>query len=167
MLKRFEFNFRLSVASGIFTSAVLLLIPVTQEVTVNFSKAVTAVLGICFWLGVAGIILFAVRTNSRRKKIEKKLKRSGTGIYSERQIGCISFFKNKEAVVCDIVLFASAITFAVLLWLKNSSQLLQFSLLSVIFLSFNLHCHLNGKNYVYIKLLKQYYKNKKGNVNND
>ncbi len=166
MFKKITFNFSISLLCAVFVSFILLLIPITGKVSAEAEKVITAILGICIWLGIAGIVLFAVRTNNNRKIIEKKLKKNGSKIFDAKQIGCISFFKNKTASVCDITLFASTILFVLLMWLGVNSQLLLFFLLSIIFLSFNMHCHFNGKNYVYIESLEEYYKNKKGEQKN-
>lgn len=158
----------MSLISAVFTSVVLFSIPVTGKLASDESeRIITLITGLCFWIGIAGIIVFSVKTNSKRKRIEKKLKKKGSNIPSDgKQPGCISFFKNKAAIIIDVIFIVSAAVFLLLLLLQTNSQFLFFTVLSVMFLSFNLHCQFNGKNYIYITLAEKYCKRKKENRNN-
>lgn len=66
--------------------------------------------------------------------------------------------KTREGLVADVVMFASLIAVIVIAWTQVKSQWLILSCVSVLYLSFNMHCLLNGKNYRYIKLLSNYKK---------
>ena len=114
---------------------------VQQEVT----KIPMFISGGGFWIGLIGTITMAVKINYSRKKSyrfeDKPLK--------VKQLGLISFFKNKEAKVADIAMFASCICFIVTRICTDNLYWL-FIFLALFVFSFGMHCMLNGKNYIYL-----------------
>ena len=121
-------------------------------VNVTGTAAQTAgayLIALLFWGSIIAEIVFSRRCRKTRKAMEYRLFKHKPLRYSYP--GVISFFKNREATVADIVLFASAICIAVLIWLHVKIGWLILGGISLFFLSFNLHCSLNGRNYRYYK----------------
>lgn len=101
--------------------------------------------GGCFWFGLLGTITTAVIINMFRKKNCKYKSKH----HELNQIGLISFFKNKPAIVADVVMFVSIVCFIVAkIWIDNLYLL--FICLAIFVFSFGMHCMLNGKNYFYL-----------------
>lgn len=154
LVKRTITFFRLSMLSMLAATIGLACIPVLSEFTA-LSYCAAAV----FWLGVIFQQVFFWIGNAGRKKMEQKVfrvKRGGKGA-----LGIICFGSNRKATICDCVMFASII--AVVLEIAFSAKqdwLIMISLVAL-FLSFNLHCVLNGKNYRYFSA---FYNHKKRSV---
>lgn len=104
--------------------------------------------GIGFWLfTILGILLqIVVSRNIKRWYERKRLYRSR---FRRTKIGLLTFFSNLPAIISDIVLVVSLITFIVIM-IIDSTSILAYISLSVLFLSFSAHCIFNGKNYYYI-----------------
>lgn len=161
LLKKFNRNFKLSVFDAVLTSVAIAFMPFPKILNDNGEKIFTIILGILFWVGILGTVIFSLEANSKRKLIEKRYKKKGLKLHTEKQLGLISFFKNKEATCCDAVMLISLAVTVLLLCLDKGPNWLVFILISVTFLSFCMHCCLNGKNYLYIKSIKQYFESKK------
>ena len=101
--------------------------------------------GACFWIGLIGTVWMAIKINKARKQSylfkDKQPK--------VKQFGLICFFKNKEAKVADIAMFASAVGFIITRICTGSFYWL-FIFLALFVFSFGMHCMLNGKNYFYL-----------------
>ena len=104
--------------------------------------------GIGFWLPlISGIVLQTVLSiRTKRWSARRNLRRLGL---SRTRIGLFRVFSNIPAVVSDVVLCSSFVTFISFMIVRASSILAYISL-SVLFLSFCTHCIFNGKNYYYI-----------------
>lgn len=160
MLRKFMILFRLSVASAIITGIALMSVPIIGLFDSVANTVFTYAIGIAIWIGLICFICFSIKTNNKRKKIEAKLKKNNSIPLKKKRIGCFSFFKNKEAIISDIIFIISAIIAVLLMFLNRKSEIYTFLIFSVMFLSFCLHCYLNGTNYVYFKLIKKYFKSK-------
>ncbi|GEM_PF-5744377 len=108
----------------------------------------------CFWLGIISEIIFLCIMNGQSKKIPDNTDR-------KFPIGIISFFKTTEGKIFDILSIIFLILVVMIIFMKISSRLLIISSLSAFFLSFQLRCFCNGRNY---RKLKEY-RNKKGEEN--
>lgn len=101
------------------------------------------------WLIFAGEILITYVASKSRRTLEsggqlhKKIKRGPVGVFA--------FVKNKEAFFADVVLFVSTVLIVLLAVFKVSSRIINIFVLILLFVSFNLHCVLNGRNYRYYK----------------
>ena len=98
-----------------------------------------------FWIGLIGTVAVAVMINNARKRSD----RLGKKRPEMKQLGLISFFKNREAKIADIVMFVSIICFIVTRICTDNIYWLFIFLASFVF-SFGMHCMLNGKNYIYL-----------------
>lgn len=151
LMKKYKLFFNLSFICFIISGISILCVPITNVYGNGISKVMVYVVACVFWIGViCGFVLF-FKADSLRKVIERKDRRNNIVIYSGSRIGAISFFRNKEAVLCDALLFASAMLFAILTIFKIDMEWLIIISAALLFLSFNLHCFVNGKNYRYIK----------------
>ena len=100
--------------------------------------------GLVFWLslfGTAGTAFFIDR--QRRMELASQKARI------RKHLGLISFFRNPEAALFDILLFASVIGFILAEWIFHSIPV-SFLFLAAFLFSFGMHCLLNGTNYQYI-----------------
>lgn len=101
--------------------------------------------GGCFWLGLIGTIMMALRINKARKMSTMfKDKQS-----NEKQLGLCSFFKNKEAKIADVAMLISVVCF-IITRICTENLYWQFIFLALFVFSFGMHCMLNGKNYIYL-----------------
>lgn len=114
------------------------------------------ILAMFFWTSIASEGIFVYMATQERKWMERRCFRNR--VMKHSQPGVISFLKNVEASVVDVVLFASAILVVVLIWSQTKTEWMIMTGISILFLSFNLHCILNGKNYRYLKMYRLYKK---------
>lgn len=124
------------------------------ETNTNSPPSFTSILcGIAFWLfmiiGIVSQITVSMSVKSWCNK--KKLYRSR---FRRTKIGAISFFSNLPSVISDVTFIVSLIVFVIVL-IIDSTSVLAYIFLSVLFLSFCTHCIFNGKNYYYIKNYEQ------------
>ena len=108
------------------------------------------IVGAIFWLGlILTYVLTGIASYNRKKAVE-----IGYGEDFIHRIGVISFFKNREAKVTDIVM-AGNILFVLFELLSGFDKdvIILTSIFFTIF-SVHMHCILNGKNYHYVKLTK-------------
>ena len=152
MTKPFKVFLLLSIIFSCVGSALLLVVPVVSTSGNTLAKTGAYALAGTFWLSIALELFSVYQCSKERRWLERKL-------YRSRQLkyvmpGVVSFFKSYEATVADILLFVSAITIAVILWIRAGNEWVIVSFVSLFFLSFNMHCLLNGRNYRYYKALK-------------
>lgn len=155
----FKVNFYISISALIIATVSLFFIPMVNINGIGVSRVFAYVIGALFWLSVIAEQIFFWRANLFRHKLEMQMQKNG-GKIIKRRIGIISFFKNKEAVIVDIILFMSVIAVAIILILNIMSDWLIILCLAILFISFNLHCILNGINYMYIKSNKKFLEGK-------
>lgn len=116
-----------------------------------FSYMVAAI----FWLGILIGIVFLGFAIKQKNILIKKLKKNINRIPVFKNIGIISFFRNKFASVADVFLVLMIILLIVLVIFKVNIEWL--IILNVVFLYFSviLHSFFNGKNYRYIKYFEK------------
>lgn len=103
----------------------------------GFTKVLGYLLPSVFWAGlVIGVIMQVV--------ISVKLKGK-----ANNRVGIISFFKNKYALIFDILMIISFIVTLILMILKINN-FAAFLAISLMIFSFELHCVFNGKYFNYI-----------------
>lgn len=151
MLKRLKTWFVLSLVFVFIQSICLLIITVLET-----DNALNNVFAILFWICLALYIVSVILSSKERQKIEKsKFKVKNL---KKNHIGILKFFQNKEAVIFDVLLFISTALIIFPLLLKIEFVWLIAVGLFLWFISFNLHCLFNGKNYTYIKVYEIYKK---------
>lgn len=152
MTKPFRVYLLLSVIFSCIGSALLLVVPLVSTSGSTLVKAGAYVLAGTFWLSIVFELFSVFRCSKERQRLEQKLYHSRRVKYA--MPGVVSFFKSYEATVADILLFISAIAIAVILWIRAGNEWAIVSFVSLFFLSFNMHCLFNGRNYRFYKLLK-------------
>lgn len=149
MTKKLKLWFYLSLSSMLLQSLTLLSVSVF-----DFSNTGKTVIALLFWLLfiVYGISLFL--TSAERRRVEKtkfrirQVKKNHMGIYK--------FFIFHESKISDYLFFASTVAIIISLLLRSAYVWLNATSLFLFFISFNMHCLFNGKNYIYIKSYENY-----------
>lgn len=161
MVKRFKSAFCLSVIAVCVSTIALLLISFADMNGNIFEKVISYIAGLLFWSGLIMEQVFFYKANSLMKLIEKRLLKNKMPAYKNAQIGIISFFENREAIIADITLLLSTIFLVILSICRIKDSWLIPIGVAIMFFSFNMHCLLNGKNYKYIKKYINYKEQKK------
>ena len=130
----------------------LLVIPAVSASGSALKKTGAYILAGIFWLSVIFELFSVFRCSKERRLLEQKMYRSLKLKYA--MPGVLSFFKSYEATAVDMLLFISATAIAAILWIKSENEWVIVFFISLFFLSFNMHCLLNGRNYRYYKALK-------------
>lgn len=161
-LRRFNLYLNLSFVFPCIGFLLFLCIPLVDTAGSQVQKVGAYLLAASFWVCTVLEVFFTFRCKRERLHLEKKHYRSRWMRYMYP--GVISFFKNFEATVADIVLFVAAILTVIFIWIRLSSALISIGCMAILFLSFNMHCLLNGKNYRY---KKAFYKHQKEHESNE
>lgn len=148
LLKKFLIDFYLAIILTIVATIAILCIP-----AVDAHKNIMYIIAFTFWLSLILGQFFFWKCNHERKRIEMKGTRMREN--KKKQLGITAFFRNFEAFIADIILFLSAGLVAVLTVFQIKTSWLIILGASMLYLSFNMHCILNGKNYRFIKLYKK------------
>ncbi len=148
--------FLISVLLAVLPSVLILCIPLVSLEGSGPQRVGAYIMAAVFWLCVILELWMTRLCSSERRWLELRKVRSRS--LSQVNPGVVSFLKTREGMIADIVMFASLIAVIVIAWTQVRNQWLILSCVSVLYLSFNLHCLLNGKNYRYIKLLSNYKK---------
>ena len=113
-------------------------------------------LGVFFWLTLIGGYVLLFLANRRRKHFI--IRKMDGDLSMGQRTGLISFFRNKYGTAADIVLLLSMIGLLVLSATKATDGFPVYVLLSLLAISFHMHCLFNGR--VYKATLLQRMKNK-------
>jgi len=104
----------------------------------SFTKVLGYILPSIFWLGlIIAIIIQILLYRKLKVKVDKN------------KIGIISFFKNKYAMIFDVLMILFIIVTIILL-IKNVNNFISFLIISLLIISFEMHCVFNGKYFNYI-----------------
>lgn len=155
-----------SIVFSILSSFTLMLIPLRDVFGKEHEKAISVMIAIAFWATLGLEQYFFWVCNAGRKMIQRRTFK-GRRIVKET-IGIITFASSVEAKACDCVLAISAAVTILLSALRIKTNWLAMLVLTVLVLSFNLHCILNGTTYRYIKAFYKIKKEreKRGNKKN-
>ena len=148
--------FLISVLLAVIPAVLILCIPLVSLEGSGFQKAGAYIISAVFWLCVILELWMVRMCNSERLWLERRKVRSR--MLAQAGPGVISFIKTREGLIADVIMFVSLIAVIVIAWIQVRSQWVILSCVSVLYLSFNMHCLLNGKNYRYIKLFSNYKK---------
>ena len=164
MLKRLETLFGASLGFFCLAAVWFIFLPLANFYSSDSSKTLAYVIAAAFWLCIVFGTVFLFKTGSVRKRLEKRLKAQKIVKYSEGKIGLVSFFRNREAKICDAVAAVFLVLVVVFTFVKAQNEWISTVLISGLFASLVLRAFLNGKNYNCIKVYKQY-TNKKERMN--
>ena len=109
-------------------------------------NAVKILTSLMFWIGLLGTIIFAALINFFRRKDVAFSKVAE----KHKRFALTHFFQNMYATVFDVLLISSIIGL-ILSTVFNILLFGRFIFISVIILSFGMHCLLNGTNYIYVR----------------
>lgn len=146
----------------ICASIALLLIPICKVDVTGKVNALSITVAVIFWLGLILSQIFIWLCNAKRRKSMKKEKKIDS--LSKTRPGIVTFNRNLIALIMDLLMIISAIAIVVLVITETNSSWFIMTSTSMLFLSFNLHCYWNGKNYRYIEFLN---KEKRRRENNE
>ena len=113
----------------------------------NIKQLVSYLIGGVFWLSMLIKIFLIILMGKLRKKSGLHEKINSVQLH----IGLVSFFKTKEGIVSDVILGISLLLTMFLVILKVNYQILVMMTISILYLSFDLHCFFNGTNFRMIK----------------
>lgn len=135
------------------SSFMIMLVPFADYSGNTFKRVLTITICILFWgCLLSGYVIFFL-TNKMRLDIRKRYRQQRMRHYRLRY-GALNFFKNTEAMFFDAVLIASAIVLILLLIMKVQNDWLLAAVITLFIYSFQMHCILNGKIYIDIRLFK-------------
>lgn len=150
-VRKLMLNFLISVVFAVLASLVLLLIPLNSGGERNVLLILT---GAFFWLIFIISQVSFWQANNLRKTILKCSKKRKVK-KPDDSLGIISFCKNKPACIADGILIISVIILVIVLCFNMKNPWLIITDVSFLFLSFNLHCMLNGRNFQYIRCFEK------------
>lgn len=150
------FYFSVSVLLALIPAVLILCIPLINLEGTGVQKMWAYIMAAAFWLCILLELLATRKCSSERRSLEQRKVQSSSSAKSDP--GVVSFLKTREGAIADAVMFASLIAVITITWTRAKSQWLVLGCVSVLYLSFNMHCLLNGKNYRYMKLLSNYKK---------
>lgn len=149
----------LSIALAMLQFILIMCIPFVNIKGTGVQCVMAYIVALLFWLSIIAEVILAIYSTRIRKKVGCEL--NGHDAVEGFGPGIILFFKNKEAVVADIVLFVSVLLLGIILWMNMKIGWLIIGNVSFLVLSFNLHCILNGRNYRLLKSFKNDLKERK------
>ncbi len=148
--------FLILIMLAVIPAVLILCIPLVSLDGSQAQKIGAYILAAGFWLSIILELLMTLICSSKRKKLEQQ--KTKDKALSKSKSGVISFFKTPEGKIADLAMIISFVAVIVIICMQVKSQWLILGCVSVLYLSFNMHCLLNGKNYRYIKLISNYKK---------
>ena len=158
--KKELFLFALQIFSFACVAFSFLLIPIEFEKEIRGIPLTSFIAGVVFWGALVLASLIQIILVICRNKFFKKhnLKRNK----KLRNMGVFSFFKNKIAVVMDILFIMSIIGLALVFALTESQGYICYIFVAIFVFLLFMHSVFNGKIYFYIcALVKTFYISKK------
>jgi len=152
-MNKFKTFFRLSIACIWIETVALLSIQFLSHIkneTVN--QFVSYVIAGVFWLSMITEQVLFWNANARRKHLKRT---------SSYRIGLISFWKTPGGKIADVLMAVSSVMILMLIVLKMSTGWCILASISILFLSFQLHCFYNGRNYRFLREYKQIHEERK------
>lgn len=129
----------------------LLCIPFAEVDNNGINGAIGYIIGAIFWIGIILEVICLFDINKQRKKIESDLNENNCKRHKNIVCGLVSFFNGTLATIFDVILFISIIFIIIIVWLKIRNVWIVVCGIVSLFFSFNMHCLLNSKNYIFIK----------------
>lgn len=152
-IRALAFYIRMTLLIMCIQFLMLFLIPVVNVYGTDFQRISSYIVATIFWSCLVIIIVLIFKTSGKRRLLEKNIE--NIRLKRKYRLGIISFFKNQEAMIADLILFVSFVFSIVLIAFEINVDWLVYIMISLFFFTFNLHCLLNGKNYRYLKLYKK------------
>ena len=132
----------LSIASFGAVAVVLCMMFFIETEPAKETSIFSLVCGICFWIfTICGVGLQAALALQVRRARKQSL---------SKRLGLIHFNSNKSALISDIVFAVSFVIFLILVIFTSGTSIFAYVVLAILFLSFCMHCILNGSTYAYL-----------------
>ena len=143
-VKKIRRLFWLAIALIALASLTFLIMPLAVETTKN-KRILTMASGTVFWVSSVTSYALLIAANAERRwfishKVDGNLK-------MDCLPGAISFFTNIPGTVFDVIMFTSLIALIVIAFTKWRYDYISYVLLSLFYLSLNLHSMFNGRIY--------------------
>lgn len=148
-MKRYVF---LSIVMACLQFVLIICIPFVGIDGTILQRILAYIIAFLFWSSIVFEVILARWADHERRKLERRLYRSRE--IKQSLSGVFSFLKNTEALVTDVVLFISVIFLGIIIWMHIKTSWIIISIVSILILSFSLHCILNGRNYNFLKEYK-------------
>ena len=136
----------------------LLLIPCSNIEGTKTQQMMAYIIAFLFWSSIIGELICVRLSSNERKRLERKF-HNGREI-NQSLPGVFSFAKNRESKIADITLYLSVILLGIIIWTNIKTGWIIIGVVSILVLSFNIHCVFNGKNYRYLKEIRKLGKEK-------
>ena len=149
MLQRTINLLKVSIGCIILSTLAFMCIPICSSAEGTPGKVLSIIVACLFWGGVIFSQVLFWRANEGRKRIQQRVFKDRS--LKNDSVGLVVFGTSKEARICDITFALSLVTSIVFNLFHIQIDWLVILSLAVLFLSFNLHCILNGKTYRYVK----------------
>lgn len=148
LFKKFSLKINLSIVASIISSISIIASAFVGK-NGSIDKAIQVLFPIVFWIGLIAEQVLIWSANSIRNKLEAegKLRRI------RGRPGALSVLQTEEGAITDIVFILSIIVYMILLLFGIGKGFVQHLFISLIVLSFRLHCIFDGKNFRYKKYL--------------
>lgn len=127
----------------VFSLSFLAMSPASKLALNEGNDTLLIATGIVFWLSLVTAYALFIFVNFRRKQFLKKQNKE-----KKNAVGLIRFFSNTPAKIADIATVAGLLLFLVFSILTDSYFIYVF--LAITVFAFQMHCVLNGENYLYI-----------------
>lgn len=151
--RKFKQYFKCTVAMVFVAFAALLCIPLLQSHEIGRNKTLSYVLAGIFWASILLEQIFLHKCSSERKQIRNRSRRKRRKECAEE--GLMRFFKTRESIVAAIICFISTMMTVGLAVFQIQTRGAVIISVAMWFLSLNLYCLLNGKNYKHIRRQKE------------
>lgn len=154
MICRYKLFIWLSIIRTLFGGMLVFLLPFVNINGSQIQRIGAYSIALFFWMSILAEIFISYACTRVRKHLEHR------EYYNRRlryaSLGIVSFFKTLEGLFADIILFLSVVYNAALLWFHVRAKWAILAGMVLFFLSLNMHCIFNGRNYRYYKTYKEY-----------
>lgn len=139
-----------SLAGFLIFAISFLLMPVgSKEITQEFNT-VNLIAGLMFWVGLlAGTISQILLSVGCKRWLRSE--NIDLSLVNQPKIGLISFFRNKTAIIFDIIMILSLIGFAATAVVTDATGYACYIFIALFSFSFCAHCIFNGRSYYFIE----------------
>lgn len=151
MIVRMKIQTALVVIFAVMSTLALLCIPFVDVDSNGINGIMGYIVGAVFWIGIISEVICLLAMNTQRKKIEPTLNENDCKYHKNIVCGLISFFNGTLATTFDVMLFVSIIFIIITVWFEIRNAWIVLCGIAILFFSFNMHCLLNSKNYIFIK----------------
>lgn len=156
--KKYKKSFILTFVCFTISSLMISVIPYIQRLPDEIQKKISYTIAALFWLGIFSGLCSMIVISKRMSKGRKDLGLDRC-LKHQRLPGIITFSKKKSHLILYIITTVGAMSIIFDLSLHVISEYLMFPIISITFLTFVVHCIIDGKCYKTYILVKEGTKN--------